>query len=344
MVTNNRCRRRTAKGDNEQRSLRERSRDSGDDRWWRQWQRPTVEAATTERVEDGESEVKFVWWELRMVVVRRLWKGRMKGENERVRVGMCNDMFQVVVHHSETLIKEVPFKYMGVEIVYWDVDPDKWCYFGVLGSLKDLGYMEVKELYYNTQHVLHKLDDDKGAMNMMKVANYLGKVNLYVVHGVDEPAIVGNDENEILYLCEGPAESGEGSGVGGEAHVQGDDDRIGDVVEGVVEVENDDAVDVENEDVWEDDKEDVENEDVEVAVEVQNEDRVEFESEEVVEVDNVDEVEVESDELVEVDIEDGGEVESEEELEVDIEDEGEVESEEELEVDIEDGWEVHSEE
>ncbi|XP_052735579.1 uncharacterized protein LOC108341574 [Vigna angularis] len=212
---------------------------------------------------------------------------------------------------------------MGGEIVYWDVDPDKWCYFGVLGSLKDLSYMEVKELYYNTQHVLHKLDDDKGAMNMMNVANYLGKVNLYVVHGVDEPTIVGNDENEILYLCEGPVES----------------------VEGVVEVENDDAVDVENKDVWEDDKEDAENEDVweddkedaedvEVAVEVQNEDRVEFESEEVVEVDNVDEVEVESDELVEVDIEDGGEVESEEELEVDIEDGGEVHSEEELEVEV----------
>ncbi|KAG2400419.1 uncharacterized protein HKW66_Vig0097270 [Vigna angularis] len=120
---------------------------------------------------------------------------------------MGNDMFQVVVHHGGTLIKEFPFKYIGGEIVYWDVDPDKWCYFGVLGSLKDLGYMEVKELYYNIQHVLHKLDDDKEAMNMMKVANYLGKVNLYVVHGVDEPAIVENDDNEILYLCEGPAES-----------------------------------------------------------------------------------------------------------------------------------------
>ncbi|XP_047177755.1 acidic leucine-rich nuclear phosphoprotein 32-related protein-like [Vigna umbellata] len=169
-------------------------------------------------------------------------------------------------------------------------------------------------------------------MNMMKVANYLGKVNLYVVHGVDEPTIVENDENEILYLCEGPVESGEGSGVGGEAHVEGGDEIIRDVVQGVVEVENCDAVDVENEDVWEDDKED--SEDVEVAVEVQNEDRVEFESEEVVEVDNVDEVEVESDELVEVDIEDGGEVESEEELEVDIEDGGEVHSEQELEVEV----------
>ncbi|KOM57951.1 hypothetical protein LR48_Vigan11g098400 [Vigna angularis] len=143
-----------------------------------------------------------------------------KDVREEVRVGMCDDIFQVVVHHGGTLIKEVLFKYMGVEIVYWDVDPDKWCYFEVLGSLKDLGYMEVKELYYNTQDVLHKLDDDKGAMNMMK---------------------------------------------------------------------EDDKEDAENEDIWEDDKEDAE--DVEVAVEVHNEDKVEFESEEVVEVDNVDEVE-----------------------------------------------------
>ncbi|XP_052728489.1 uncharacterized protein LOC128195289 [Vigna angularis] len=158
----------------------------------------------------------------------------------------------------------------------------------------------------------------------MKVANYLGKVNLYVVHGVEEPAIVENDENEIMYLREGPAESGEGSGVGGEAHVEGDKE------------------DAENENVWEDDKEDAE--DVEVAVEVDNEDIVEFQSEEVVEVDNVDEVELENDELVEVDIEDGREVENEEELEVDIEDGGEVHTEEELEVDIEDGGEVHTEE
>ncbi|KOM37214.1 hypothetical protein LR48_Vigan03g059500 [Vigna angularis] len=85
-------------------------------------------------------------------------------------------------------------------------------------------------------------------MNMINVAKYLGEVNLYVVHGVDEATILENDENEIHLLCEGHAESGEDSGVGGEAHVEGGEEGMEDVVEGAVEVENEYAVDVENED------------------------------------------------------------------------------------------------
>ncbi|XP_014502384.1 uncharacterized protein LOC106762820 [Vigna radiata var. radiata] len=228
---------------------------------------------------------------------------------------MGDEMLRVVVHHGGTLIKEVPFKYIGGEIVYWDVDPDKWCYFRVLGTLKQMGYMQVEALFYNVQHVLHKLDDDKRAMNMMNVAKYLGKVNLYVVHGVDEATILENDENEILYLCEGPAESGEGSGVGGEAHVEGGDEGISHVVEGAVEVENDYAVevekdneDVEHEDALKDDKEDAE--DIEVDVDVDNENELEDVSEE----------------LVDVDIQDGGEVDIEEEVEVEVDVDGDDEA------------------
>ncbi|XP_014519666.1 2-oxoglutarate-dependent dioxygenase DAO-like [Vigna radiata var. radiata] len=39
--------------------------------------------------------------------------------------GMCDDRFEVVVHHGETLIKDVvPFKYIGGEISSWDIDLD----------------------------------------------------------------------------------------------------------------------------------------------------------------------------------------------------------------------------
>ncbi|KOM47428.1 hypothetical protein LR48_Vigan07g113200 [Vigna angularis] len=61
-VTNNQCRRRTTKGDNEQRSSRERSKDSGDDRWCRQWRRPMVEAATTT---NGGGNSDDQWWRQR---------------------------------------------------------------------------------------------------------------------------------------------------------------------------------------------------------------------------------------------------------------------------------------
>ncbi|XP_017416509.2 uncharacterized protein LOC108327302 [Vigna angularis] len=254
---------------------------------------------------------------------------------------MSDDMFRVVVHHGGTLIKEVPFNYIGGEIVNWDVDPDKWCYFGVLGSLNHMGYMQVEELYYSVQHVLHKVDDDKGAMNMINVAKYLGEVNLYVVHGVDEATILENDENEILLLCEGHVESGEDSGVGGEAHVEGGEEGMEDVVEGAVEVENEYAVDVENEDAR-----DVEN--VSEGLEVHNEDLLDVDNEDWLDVEHDDALEVEKedsvynedvqhedaeDDEVAVKVENEDEVEdvSEEALKVDNEAEIEVESEEEVE-------------
>ncbi|XP_052734198.1 uncharacterized protein LOC128196726 [Vigna angularis] len=197
-------------------------------------------------------------------------------------------------------------------------------------------------------------------MNMMNVAKYLGKVNLYVVHGVDEATILENDENEILLLCEGHAESGESSGVGGEAHVEGGEEGITDVVEGAVEVQNDYAVDVDNEDardvenddaleVQKEDLLDVDNEDwLDVehddALEVEKEDSVDNEDVEhedaeddevAVEVENEDEVEDVSEEALEVDNEAEIEVKSEQVLHVDIQDGGEVDSEEEMEVEVE---------
>ncbi|KAG2402969.1 uncharacterized protein HKW66_Vig0247610 [Vigna angularis] len=98
---------------------------------------------------------------------------------------MSGEMFEVVVHH---------------------------------GALKDMGYLQVKELYYNVQHLSHKLYDDRGAINMVKVANVLGKVDLYGVHGVNHVEVVEDDVNKIYVLCEAEAHgsSGEGSGVVGE--------------------------------------------------------------------------------------------------------------------------------
>ncbi|KOM54805.1 hypothetical protein LR48_Vigan10g069700 [Vigna angularis] len=152
---------------------------------------------------------------------------------------MSGERFEVVVHHDGTLIKEVPFKYIDGEIVVWDVDLDKWSFFEIVGALKDLGYLQVKELYYSVQYLLHKLYDDRGAMNMMKVANFLGKIDLYVVHGVDEVEVVEDDVNQIYLLCEAeaPGWSGEGTRVIGSPHIERGDEGNMEEVEVQNEVE-----------------------------------------------------------------------------------------------------------
>lgn len=81
-------------------------------------------------------------------------------------------MFEVVVHYNGTLVKEVQFKYIGGKVTYWTVGPDKWSYFKVVGVLKELGYIEVKKLFYCIENMLHKLYDDKGEMNMINVTKY----------------------------------------------------------------------------------------------------------------------------------------------------------------------------
>ncbi|KOM47327.1 hypothetical protein LR48_Vigan07g103100 [Vigna angularis] len=240
---------------------------------------------------------------------------------------MSNDRFEVVVHHGGTLIKEVPFNYIGGEICYWDIDPDTWSYFGVVGSLKDLGYIEVHELYYDIEHVLYKVYDDKGALNMMNVGKLLGKVNLYVVHKVSEAVVVEN-EDEILYLCQGPVESGEGSGV--EVGVEGPVEVQQEVEEGPLycggDLERDDGVQVDTEELG----------GVEEEVEVHSEEEVEVHSEEDVQVHSEEEVQLHTEEEVQLHTEEEVEVNSEEEVEVDSEEEVEVDSEEEVEVDTED--------
>ncbi|WVY90817.1 hypothetical protein V8G54_036331 [Vigna mungo] len=124
---------------------------------------------------------------------------------------MSEERFNVVVHHGGTLVTDIPFQYVGGEVTYWSVDPDKWSYFEVVDSIKELGYMNVSELFYCIDHILYKLFDDIDAVNMVGIAKILGEVNLFVVHSVDEePEITVESElNEAVpLLCLGSIESG----------------------------------------------------------------------------------------------------------------------------------------
>jgi len=40
--------------------------------------------------------------------------------------------------------------------------------------------------------LLHPLDDDRGALNMLHIARHYGEVHMFVVHGVDEAQVKDN--------------------------------------------------------------------------------------------------------------------------------------------------------
>ncbi|WVY91088.1 hypothetical protein V8G54_036602 [Vigna mungo] len=122
---------------------------------------------------------------------------------------MSEERFNVVVHHAGTLVSQYPIVYVGGEKTYWSVDPDKWSYFEAIDVVKELGYLNVRDIFYCIDNMLLKLEDGKSAMNMVGIAKLLGEVKLYVVHGVDdEPELVNiepsqQQEDQVLLLCDG---------------------------------------------------------------------------------------------------------------------------------------------
>ncbi|KOM37783.1 hypothetical protein LR48_Vigan03g116500 [Vigna angularis] len=149
------------------------------------------------------------------------------------------ELIKVVVHHCGHFVSDDNgnLKFDG-EIAKWSCDPDLWCYFGILASVKDLGYIDIKELRYSLggQSVvsdrLKLLTDDKGAMHMLNITRLNDEVHLNVVHNTMEPQIIEmidwvdddvNDEGDVARKVEGEAEGevhGEDEGqVEGEAEV-----------------------------------------------------------------------------------------------------------------------------
>jgi len=78
------------------------------------------------------------------------------------------------------------------------------------GSLKEMRYHSIKGLCYCIEMLLHPLDDDRGALNMLHIARHYGEVHMFVVHGVDEAQVEDNivePEGDVVR----PLESGESS-------------------------------------------------------------------------------------------------------------------------------------
>jgi len=133
---------------------------------------------------------------------------------------ISDERFEVVVHHRGHFAENEWCKYVGGETTNCSCDPDRWIYFKILGSLKEMGYHSIKGLCYWVEMLLHPLDDDMGALNMLYIARHYGEVHMFVVHGVDEAQV----EDNIVKPKEDagrPLESGESSHAISEYEVLG---------------------------------------------------------------------------------------------------------------------------
>ncbi|WVZ03596.1 hypothetical protein V8G54_024402 [Vigna mungo] len=166
---------------------------------------------------------------------------------------MDEERIKIVVHHSGHFVNDDndDLKFDG-EITGWCCDADLLSYFGILVSIKELGHMDIKELWYGlggrTVHPdrLELLTDDKGAMHMLNIARLNDEVHLYVVHNMVEPQIIemidlvggqADDEGveDAEVHTEGDAQ--EGHGVDAEVHTEGDAHQVEDSEVQVEDVE-----------------------------------------------------------------------------------------------------------
>jgi len=145
-----------------------------------------------------------------------------------------------VVHHGGHFVQNDGLLYVGGLIDQWSCDPDTWGYFEVLDTLKLMGYLEVKELWYVVDRRLQLLYDDNGSINMVNVAKRTGEVHLFVVHIVSETVVVDDDIDDNLEyaIVQVNAELGHGGGLsefvlGDEGENGGEDEAdLGGEVEG----------------------------------------------------------------------------------------------------------------
>jgi len=150
---------------------------------------------------------------------------------------MDDECFKVVFHHGGRFERNGSLQYVG-DLSILACDPDTWSYFEILGILKEMGYANVKEMWYSVgggsvlEGRLELLSDDRGACHMVNIATLNYQVHLYVVHRVDEPQVVnmleyhpiedgaevnvqnGSEVQVDVRVSEGPAEEDVGVNEG----------------------------------------------------------------------------------------------------------------------------------
>ncbi|CAK8565422.1 unnamed protein product [Lathyrus sativus] len=109
------------------------------------------------------------------------------------------DRFDCVINHGGVSDEFNRICYKGLKKI-WQVDPDFWSYFKILGGLKNLGYPKVESLWYYhamDDNELVMLQDDAGTNRMKTIAFINENVHLYVMHLVYEKEQILPLENNV---------------------------------------------------------------------------------------------------------------------------------------------------
>ncbi|XP_017431812.1 uncharacterized protein LOC108339180 [Vigna angularis] len=149
---------------------------------------------------------------------------------------------EVVFHHRGKFLNDGSFRYHGGDTSTLVVDIDRWSYFEILAILREMRYINVKELWYSLggcvlEDRLELLSDDIRAMHIVSIALLNGKAHLFVVHMVSELDYINMLQYDVAEQgedgedSEGQGEGGEDSEVGevGEDGEGADDGEVGDV-------------------------------------------------------------------------------------------------------------------
>ncbi|KOM37459.1 hypothetical protein LR48_Vigan03g084100 [Vigna angularis] len=109
---------------------------------------------------------------------------------------MANSDVEIVFHHAGKFENNETFRYHYGQTTTLKIDPDRWSYFEILSILKEMGYRNVKELWYSLvrgpvlEDCMEPLLDDKGACHVVNIAMLNGQGHVYVIHKVCEPEYI----------------------------------------------------------------------------------------------------------------------------------------------------------
>ncbi|CAK8530338.1 unnamed protein product [Lathyrus sativus] len=115
------------------------------------------------------------------------------------------DEFIIIrIHHNSEFVYGDLIVYEGGKVNELKVDVDRWSYFELIGTLKDLGYRDFEKIYYNDPTFgMNSLNDDAGALEIANLYRVHLGVNIYIQHKLNQTdyydgpieAELGNGDN-----------------------------------------------------------------------------------------------------------------------------------------------------
>lgn len=103
-------------------------------------------------------------------------------------------------HHGGTLLRAGEVKYVNGSEVDFAVDPDKLCYWDMLGDMQDLGYNipeKISFCFVDDGKVVNNICNDQDTIALCDHIRRHCVVDVYVEHGLE---LGGNKKNDIAYV------------------------------------------------------------------------------------------------------------------------------------------------